>query len=134
MKQESAGEVPPMEKQDILDILRRVRNVERQVAGIRESLERAIETQRTSEPRARRLRTYPRETEEDLKGAYERLRERFIKDGSRSVAEFADTKSGAFLDRMIVANSLPIPTRRSKAETLEQLVNYLARSVVLRGT
>lgn len=123
-----------MERAVITDLLRRVRRIERQLGEVRQSLEQTLEAEPTSSTPSRRRERRTPETEEELKKEYLELRERFVREGRRSVDEFANGKSGAHLDRLIAANELPVSTRKSKDETVEELVNYLARSVFLRGT
>ncbi|MBM3944290.1 MAG: hypothetical protein FJ317_02230 [SAR202 cluster bacterium] len=126
-----------MERKSIEELLEIVRNIEQQLVQVRVTLEQArnaetVGVTRRRQP-ARRAKVSDEELEE-IKKVYSDLRERFVKEGRRVVDEFVEEKSVAFLDRLILTNDLPIPTRRSKQETVEELVNYLARSVLLRGT
>jgi hypothetical protein len=54
-----------------------------------------------------------------------------VSEGRRPVDELASRKTGASLDGLVLAKDVPVSTRRSKEETVEELVNYLARSVFL---
>jgi len=62
-----------------------------------------------------------------LKGDYEQLKAEFIREGGKAVQEFVRGHSSNYLNEFIKANTLPMPTKASKAATEETLVACLAQ-------
>lgn len=68
-----------------------------------------------------------------LKGDYEQLKVEFIRGRGKAVQEFVRGHSSSYLDEFIKANTLPIPTKASKAAIEEALVSCLAQWRVITG-
>lgn len=72
-------------------------------------------------------------TEDALQQEYQRLQKRFDDRGSEAVKEFLKEHSSAYLDELIKANTLPIPTKASKLAVEEALISCLAQRRAITG-
>lgn len=123
-----------MKKEKLTDLIHAIEGVQQRLHQIKQGLEEELNTTRTpTAPRRRSSSGSAAISDQELTRAYLELRERFKEAGPRSVEDFAAQRTASYLDRFVRANNLPIPTKTAKAETVEALSNYLARSVLIRG-
>ena len=123
-----------MKREELIGLIQKIDGIKQSLDQMRQVLENELSTIHTRRATRRQASTDSAPiNDEELIRSYLDLRKRFTEAGPQSVEEFANKLTVSYLDRFVIVNNIPIPTKRAKAEMIDALVNYLARSTLIRG-
>jgi hypothetical protein len=127
-------EVDKLKREELSGLIQKIDGIKQNLDQMKQVLENELSTMHTRGATSRRASSDSAPVnDEELIGSYIDLRKRFTEAGPQSVEEFADKRTVSYLDRFVRVNNIPIPTKKAKREMIEALVNYLARSTLIRG-